>query len=249
MILGSICSRDCPFCAVRTGRPEPVDPEEPWRVAEAVRRMELRHAVVTSVTRDDLPDGGAGQFAHTIEAIRAAASGATVEVLASDFNGGPEAVDMVLSAAPDVFGHNIETVARLYPAVRDPKADYTRSLSVLGRAAAFRPRPIVKSAFMVGHGETRAGVEAALNDLARAGCVAVSIGQYLQPSGAHRPVQAFVRPETFDEYAEMARALGFRFVASGPLVRSSYWADKMIDVLQTSVSTTSAGEGNVCGTK
>ncbi|HIJ72732.1 MAG TPA: lipoyl synthase [Candidatus Hydrogenedentes bacterium] len=228
MILGDVCTRNCAYCAVRNGPPAPVQPDEPERVAEAVRRMRLKHAVVTSVTRDDLADGGASYFAQTIQAIRHASPGTVVEVLTPDFGGAVDAVSTVLQRVPDVFGHNVETVPRLYPSVRGSAADYARSLEVLKWAANFTPKPIVKSAFMVGHGESRQEVRETLEDLVAAGCVAVCIGQYLRPTPSQREVVEFVPPQQFEEYDEMARALGFEYVAAAPLVRSSYWADRLI---------------------
>ena len=231
MVLGKVCTRNCCFCSVRGGAPDPVDPEEPARVAEAVRRLELAHAVVTSVTRDDLPDGGALHFARTVKAIRASNAGTTVEVLTPDFNGRREAVDVVLSSRPDVFGHNIETVRRLYPVLRDPRSDYARSLAVL-RAVAERARDtIVKSALMVGHGETKEEVRQTLEDLLEAGCVAVCIGQYLRPTRQQREVAAFVRPEAFQAYEELAYDMGFAFAVAAPFVRSSYRSGEAVKAL------------------
>lgn len=228
MILGDICTRNCSYCSVPHGTPNPVDANDPWRVAEAVRRMRLRYAVVTSVTRDDLADGGAAQFVKTVAAIRQTSPDTAIELLAPDFGGGREALEQVLGAAPDVFGHNIETVARLYRKVRDAHADYERSLGVLRRAAGFSPKPIVKSAFMVGHGETREEVRKTLEDLFSAGCTAVCIGQYLRPTQYQRDVCEFVPPHIFEEYKHAAHGLGFTFVAAGPFMRSSYGAAQML---------------------
>jgi lipoic acid synthetase len=226
MILGDVCTRDCAFCAVCSGQPRPVDPEEPHRVAEAARRLGLRHVVVTSVTRDDLPDGGSRQFAETVLAIRRRAE-AAVEVLTPDFQGQTEDVDRVLDAGPRVFNHNVETVPRLYPAVR-PQADYRRSLGVLARAATRRTADcLTKSGLMVGLGEREDEVLAVLRDLREAGCQALTIGQYLAPSPAHHPVVEFVTPEQFEGLAAQARELGFAAVASGPFVRSSYGAAEL----------------------
>lgn len=223
MILGHVCTRDCTFCAVARGRPEAPDPAEPRRVAEAVRRLGLRHAVITSVSRDDLRDGGSEQFAATIGAVRAATR-ATVEVLTPDFDGRHEDIDRVLDAAPDVFNHNVETVPRLYAAVR-PQADYARSLAVLARAAGRRKAPVTKSGMMLGLGEAGEEVRAVLSDLRHAGCRVLTMGQYLAPSARHHPVAEFVPPERFDELGAMAREMGFEAVASGPFVRSSYCAE------------------------
>jgi lipoic acid synthetase len=225
MILGSICTRDCGFCAVESGEPSAVDPTEPRRVAEAAARLGLRHVVVTSVTRDDLPDGGSTHFAATIRAIHDRAE-AVVEVLTPDFGGRHSDVDVVTAAGPEVFNHNVETVPRLYPEVR-PQADYGRSLAVLARAAHAAPKPVVKSGMMVGLGEREEEVRAVLEDLLAAGCRVVTIGQYLAPSGSHIPVEEFVTPDSFDAYERMARDMGFDAVASGPFVRSSYMAEQV----------------------
>ena len=225
MILGRVCSRQCRFCAVRKGQPEPVDPDEPERVAEAVSRMGLKHVVVTSVTRDDLPDGGSGHFADTVRAIHER-SDATVEVLTPDFVGRAEDIERVVSAGPEVYNHNVETVPRLYAEVR-PQADYARSLGVLNQAAGHGL--IAKSGLMLGLGETPAEVEQVLRDLRGVGCAAVTLGQYLAPSPRHHPVAEFVTPEQFDRCAEFARSAGFEDVASGPFVRSSYAADRMAE--------------------
>lgn len=228
MILGDVCTRDCRFCAVTTGHPTPLDPGEPERVAEAAAKLGLRHVVVTSVTRDDLPDGGAGHFANTIRALRKRLPTAKIEVLVPDFQ--ERAADMatVLTAGPDVFNHNLETVRRLQRAIR-PAADYERSLSVLRFAAAWSPRPTVKSGLMVGLGETDDELFEAMADLRKAGCDLLTIGQYLAPSQRHAPVARFVPPETFDAYAREGTRLGFGGVASGPLVRSSYQADRLFE--------------------
>lgn len=228
MILGEVCTRDCLFCAVKGGRPAPVDPGEPERVAGTAARLGLRHVVVTSVTRDDLPDGGAGVFAATIAALRARLPEARVEVLVPDFQGRTADIDTVLAARPDVFNHNLETVRRLQLAVR-PAADYERSLAVLRRAAAAAPSVAVKSGLMVGLGETDDELLEAIADLRKAGCELLTIGQYLAPSRRHAPVQRFVAPEQFAGYARQATAMGFRGVASGPMVRSSYQADRLFE--------------------
>ncbi len=227
LLLGDVCTRACRFCAVEHGRrPAPPDPDEPRRVAAAAAQMGLRHVVLTSVTRDDLPDGGAGVFAETIRRIRAVLPAASVEVLTPDFCGDADALAVVLAAAPDVFNHNLETVRRLQTDVR-PQASYEGSLDVLRRAAVWRPAVAVKSGLMLGMGETVAEVRDALRDLRAAGCTRLTLGQYLAPSRAAWPVQEFVPPEAFDRWAEEARALGFAAVAAGPRVRSSYQADRM----------------------
>jgi len=226
MILGSRCTRSCAFCAIEGGPPEEVDPDEPRRIAEAVAELALAHVVVTSVTRDDLPDGGSGQFAATIEAIRAVST-STVEVLTPDFQGSLEALDRVLDARPDVFNHNVETVPRLYPQVR-PEASYDRSLEVLRRAAERGGGTLAKSGLMVGLGESTDEVRAVVRDLRRAGCEMLTIGQYLRPSEAHLPVERFVTPDEFEAYRAFAEEVGFAAVASGPFVRSSYEADSLL---------------------
>ncbi len=221
LILGGVCTRRCRFCAVPKGAPVPPDPDEPAKIAQAAETLGLRHVVVTSVTRDDLPDGGAGHFAAVIAAIRAAGRGMTVEVLTPDFAGDENALAAVLAATPEIFNHNLETVPRLYPSVR-PGADYRRSLAVL--AAAARASLLVKSGLMVGLGEHENEVIAVLRDLAAAGVRAVTIGQYLRPSPDHLPVAEYIRPDQFRRYEQAARSLGFSHVAAGPLVRSSYHA-------------------------
>ncbi len=231
MILGDTCTRDCRFCAVKTGAPLPVDVDEPRRVAEAAGRLKLKHVVVTSVTRDDLADGGAGVFAATIRAVRERLPEARIEVLVPDFMGRESDIDVVLTAKPDVFNHNLETVRRLQRVIR-PAADYDRSLSVLryvaGRADV--GRCVVKSGLMVGLGETDDEVHEAILDLRRAGCELLTIGQYLAPSARNHPVERFVTPEQFQEYAKWGVAAGFVGVASAPMVRSSYHADRQLGV-------------------
>ena len=226
MIGGDRCTRACRFCAVTTAKPLPLDPQEPARVAQATRRMGLRHVVITAVARDDLPDGGAGHFAETIQAVRALNPGIVIEVLTPDFNDRDAAIDAVLSANPHIFNHNIETVRRLTPAVRS-RATYDRSLRVLGKVKAKRAQGIyTKSGLMLGLGETEAEVDAALADLRRVGCDLLTLGQYLQPSLEHIPVFEFITPAQFEAHGRRARAMGFLHVASGPMVRSSYHADE-----------------------
>jgi lipoic acid synthetase len=226
MIGGDRCTRACRFCAVDTARPLPLEADEPQRVAEATRRLRLRHVVITAVARDDLPDGGAEHFRQTIEAVRALNPDIVIEVLTPDFNGRVEALDRVLAARPHIFNHNLETVRRLTPAVRH-RATYERSLAVLA-AAKQRGGPglYTKSGLMLGLGETAAELEQALRDLRAVGCDLLTLGQYLQPTPRHLPVVEFVPPARFAELAGRARELGFRHVASGPLVRSSYHADE-----------------------
>jgi len=229
LILGPVCTRNCRFCAVHKGPTEPVDPQEPRRIAEAAKQLQLRHVVITSVTRDDLPDGGASQFVRTIEAVRNLLPDAGIEVLIPDFQGDGSALNAVLQARPTVLNHNIETVPRLYPLVR-PMADYRRSLDLLARAAAARPSDIlVKSGIMVGLGETDEEIISTCMELKDHGCTLLTIGQYLQPSTAHLPVRRYVRPEQFEAYREKALEIGFSAVASGPFVRSSYHAGAMAE--------------------
>ena len=227
MIMGDVCTRDCRFCAVGHGRPGPLDPGEPQRVAEAARMLGLRHVVITSVTRDDLADGGAAHFAAAIDAVRRTLPEATVEVLVPDFGGRADSLETVLAAGPDVLNHNVETIARLYPRVR-PQADYSRSLELLRRASGRSPGCLTKSGFMVGLGESFDEVVSLLADLRSVGTHAVTIGQYLQPTPDHLPVAGYVPPAVFEEYGRAARRLGFRRVLSGPLVRSSYHAGDLV---------------------
>lgn len=227
MILGDICTRNCRFCAIKVGRPLPPDPCEPQRVAETAAAMGLRHVVVTSVTRDDLPDQGAGQFVRTIQAIRHVLPGATVEVLTPDFQGRQDLVGTVVQENPEIFNHNLETVRRLTQQVR-PQGRYERSLAVLRTARELAPNLITKSGMMVGLGETSDEVMEAMADLRSVGVDVLTIGQYLRPTMHHHPVVEYVRPETFDLYAEQARAMGFRYVASSPFTRSSYHAEEVL---------------------
>lgn len=226
MIGGNVCTRRCGFCDVRTGRPGALDPDEPRQVAEAVAELGLRFAVVTCVARDDLEDGGAGQMAATVRAIRAACPDTGIEVLIADYKGSEDALRSVLDADPDVVNHNLETVERLHRRVR-PAAAYERSLAVLRRSSELRPDLPTKSGLMLGLGEAEDEVDAALRDLRAAGVGLLTLGQYLRPSPDHLPVERFVPPEEFRAWAERARALGFEEVASGPLVRSSYRAERL----------------------
>lgn len=229
MILGNSCTRNCRYCSVPSGKPEPVEMDEPMRVAKAIQKMGLRHAVITSVTRDDLPDGGAGHIAETVNTVRALNPNTTIEVLVPDFVGDNVAVETVLASQPDVFGHNIETVERLYPSVRGKRCTYRTALSVLKMAAEWEPRTIVKSAFMLGHGETEDEIKQTLHDLLEAGCEAVCMGQYLRPTLKQREVEGFVTPEKFKEYEEYAYAIGFGFAVAGPFVRSSYRSEELME--------------------
>jgi lipoyl synthase len=223
LILGDVCTRACRFCAITSGRPEAVDAQEPLRVAETVALLGLRHAVVTSVTRDDLPDGGAGVFASTIREIHRLSPSTAVEVLIPDLCGDWQALAAITEAGPDILNHNVETVPRLYRSVR-PQAVYQRSLELLRQAKALRPGMSTKSGIMLGLGEEPAEVREAMSDLRGAGCDILTLGQYLRPSPRHLPVARFYPPEEFALLAEEGRALGFRHVESGPLVRSSYRA-------------------------
>jgi lipoic acid synthetase len=223
MILGNICTRSCGFCAVKTGRPTELDLEEPFRVAEAVARLRLRHAVITSVNRDELEDGGASIFAETIRQIRKRVPGCRVEVLTPDFKGDEKALDLVVEARPDIFNHNLETVPRLYPTVR-PQAKYDRSLYVLDYVK--RKGLVTKSGLMVGIGEQPEEIIEVLKDLRRIAVDIVTIGQYLQPTPQHLPVDRYVTPDEFAWYRKVGLEMGFSHVESGPLVRSSYHADE-----------------------
>lgn len=225
MIGGDHCTRACKFCAVSTAKPLPLDPEEPQRVAEATRRLRLRHVVITAVARDDLLDGGADHFRQTIEAVRRLSPGVVIEVLTPDFRDDRAALERVISVRPHIFNHNLETVRRLTPQVRS-RATYDRSLSVLRNAKAMGAgRVYTKSGLMLGLGETEAEVLTALRDLRAVGCDLLTLGQYLRPSRQHLPVAAFIPPEQFTWLGERARELGFLHVASAPMVRSSYHAE------------------------
>lgn len=226
LILGDVCTRNCRFCAVKKGHPLPPDPEEPERIAEAAARLHLRYVVVTSVTRDDLPDGGAGHFAATVRAIRRRLPEAGVEVLIPDFRGSLAALETVLDAGPDGVNHNVETVPRLYPPIR-PQADYRRSIGILSWVKVRAPQIATKSGLMLGLGERTAEVLQVFYDLREAGCDILTLGQYLQPTERQHPVVRYVPPEEFAEYREKAEAMGFRKVVAGPLVRSSYQAGRL----------------------
>ena len=228
MILGERCTRPCRFCAVDQGRPQPVSPDEPQRVAEAVHRLGLQHVVITSVTRDDLADEGAEHFVRVIEAVRSRNPGSTVEVLVPDFHARPELIARVLSARPEVFAHNVETVERLTSVVR-VQARYRRSLDVLRMAAGMAQGSLIKSSLMLGLGETVEEVRRALDDLVEADCTHLTLGQYLRPTPDHLPVLEYLSPERFAFYETLAYQAGLRWVMSGPFVRSSYHA---IDAVQ-----------------
>lgn len=229
MVLGDVCTRSCGFCAVSRGKPEPPSEAEPQRLAEAVCRLELKHVVITSVTRDDLPDGGAEHIHQCVTAIRQRAD-VTIEVLTPDFVDCRSAVERVVASAPDVFNHNTETVPRLYRTVRGPKSDYRWTLGLLRRVQQLNPSIRTKSGLMLGLGETRDEVLETLADLLDAGCDYLTIGQYLQPAtDRYLPVARYLRPEEFAEFGRSARRMGFAKVASGPFVRSSYHAREMIE--------------------
>jgi lipoic acid synthetase len=228
LIMGPRCTRNCRFCAVEHGPLGPPDPQEPFRVAEAAHNLGLRYVVVTSVTRDDLPDGGAAIFAATIGAIRKKIPDVLIEVLIPDFQGSEESLFTVVDALPDVLNHNIETVERLYPSVR-PGAVYERSMQLFRRAEGRNASLPIKSGLMLGLGESPEEVHRTLRDLLDAGCSLLTLGQYLQPSADHLPVERFVTPEEFDDWREIALTMGFSRVASGPLVRSSYHAKDLYE--------------------
>jgi lipoic acid synthetase len=223
MILGNVCTRSCGFCAVLTGKPTELDLDEPYRVANAAKKMGLEHAVITSVNRDELADGGASIFAATISAIREEVPGCAVEVLTPDFKGDRDAVKTVIDARPDTFNHNIETVPRLYPAVR-PQAKYRRSLEVLRYAKELNPDGLTKSGFMVGLGEVEEEIHQTMRDLRDHEVDILTIGQYLRPSENHLPMSRYYTPKEFASLRKYGFSLGFKHVESGPLVRSSYHA-------------------------
>jgi lipoic acid synthetase len=228
MVLGNVCTRPCGFCAVERGKTLPLEADEPDRLAEAAFRLGLKHVVITSVTRDDLPDGGAEHFYRCVLAVRAR-TGAAVEVLTPDFLGKPGAIERVVASRPEVFNHNTETVPRLYRQVRGRKSEYRWTLELLRRVKELQPQIKTKSGLMLGLGETRDELLDTLADLRQSGCDLLTLGQYLQPSPAHLPVERYVPPDEFDELGQLARRLGFSQVASGPFVRSSYHARDMAE--------------------
>lgn len=229
MIMGNICTRNCRFCAVQSGRPSGLDEDEPSRVAEGVKRLGLKHVVITSVTRDDLPDGGAGHFAATINEMRNCLPKATIEVLVPDFKGENSSIKAVCSARPDVFDHNLETVPRLYPRVR-PEASYQRSLAVLAKACELHIR--TKSGIMIGLGENLNELADLMQDLVRVGCKILTIGQYLQPTRDSLPVTRYYSPGEFAHLDKMGLEIGLERVASSPFTRSSYRADEIFNWIQ-----------------
>jgi len=229
MVMGNVCTRHCTYCAVNSGRPGDLDAEEPAHIAEAVRRLGLKHAVLTSVTRDDLPDGGAGHIADTIRAIKAVCPETTIEALVQDFDGNRDQIAAVQAAAPEIFSHNIETVEPVFARIRDRRFTYAQSLEVLRIAREYSDGRFIKSAFMLGCGESADDIEQTLRDLKSAGCDAVSIGQYLQPTPKHTPVEAYIRPEQFKEIEALAYEIGFGFAVAGPFVRSSYRSEALLE--------------------
>jgi lipoyl synthase len=233
LILGKTCTRHCTFCAIPTQeRPPAPDPEEPERIAKAAAELGLKHVVVTSVTRDDLPDGGAAQFAGTVRALRQENPGMVIEVLIPDFQGSPEALQTVVDSGPDILNHNMETVPRLYAEVR-PQADYGRSLRVLERARKMDRGRVTKSGLMLGLGEERDEIMRVMADLRKVSCDLLTLGQYLQPSGKHHPVVRFVPPEEFESLRKEGEDLGFKAVVSAPLVRSSFHAAEVFEKINS----------------
>ncbi len=230
MILGNVCTRNCRFCAVTTGEAQPVDNDEPGRLAAAVRKLGLRHVVITSVTRDDLPDGGAIHFAKTIDELHKEVPEITVEVLTPDFQGNEDSLKTVILSRPDIFNHNLETVPRLYPIVRHG-ADYRRSLLILNRARELDPEIPTKSGIMLGLGEERSEVSEVMRDLRDVGCSIITVGQYLSPSRSHIRIKKYVHPEVFLDIEREAKELGFLYVACGPFVRSSFNAAEAFELI------------------
>jgi len=226
MILGDVCTRSCAFCNVKSGRPQLVDPQEPAKLAESVQLMNLRHAVVTSVDRDDLPDGGAGHWAETIRAIKTVNPETTLEVLIPDFDGNTALIDLIIAEKPNIISHNLETVRRLTPEIRT-KAKYDTSLSVLEHIAS--QKVAAKTGVMLGLGETEDEILTLMDDALAAGCSILTIGQYMQPSRYNVGVKEYITPEKFEEYKQIGLKKGFRYVESGPLVRSSYGAEKHVE--------------------
>lgn len=230
MILGNSCTRSCQFCAVNHGRPEPLNPDEPKNVADLTKKLGLAHVVITSVTRDDLEDGGAKHFSVTIEAVRNLNPKTTIEVLIPDFQDKTESLECVVQSQPDIINHNLETVAKLYNKVR-PQANYSRSLELLGKVKVLNPDIYTKSGIMVGLGEETEEVYALMDDLINVGCDILTIGQYLRPSKEHLPVDKFIEPQAFINYQEIGEEKGFLYVAAAPLVRSSYNAKDFFEKL------------------
>jgi lipoic acid synthetase len=228
MILGELCTRRCHYCAVTTAKPDPPEADEPFRLADAVAKLSLKHVVITAVARDDLPDEGAGHFADCVREIRRLSPETTIEVLPADFHARRECIQTLCDAAPEIYNHNLEMVERLQPVIR-PKGGYNTSLDVLVKVKVIAPHIVTKSGIMVGLGETDAELEQTLRDLHAVGCDVLTIGQYLRPSDKHAPVRKFYEPAEFDALADFARAIGFLSVASGPFVRSSYNAEEVFE--------------------
>jgi len=231
MILGDICTRNCRFCAVTTGQPEPLDTDEPRRLAIATRELKLKHVVITSVTRDDLSDGGAGHFARTINALHKEVPEVAIEVLTPDFQGDEAALKTVVQSRPNIYNHTLETVPRLYTQVR-PMADYHRSLEVLKKVRGIDSEIYTKSGIMLGLGEKRFEVSEVMSDLREVDCNIITVGQYLRPSMEHLEISEYIHPETFQEIEREAKDLGFLYVASGPFVRSSFNASEAFDLIK-----------------
>ena len=231
MVMGSACTRNCRFCNVSCAKPQPLDPDEPRHLAEVAKKLALRHVVVTQVTRDDLPDGGAAHMAAVVRAVHETCPGTTVEVLISDLKGSEDALRIVLDAKPEVLNHNVEMVSRLYHDVR-PQARYERSLKVLSDSKKFAPNILTKTGFMLGLGETDDEVYALMDDIRATGCDILTISQYLQPSPQHWALQRYVTPEEFARFKDIAMEKGFKFVASSPLVRSSYRAAEAFEAAE-----------------
>ena len=231
MVMGSACTRNCRFCNVSCAKPQPLDPDEPRHLAEVAKKLALRHVVVTQVTRDDLPDGGAAHMAAVVRAVHETCPGTTVEVLISDLKGSEDALRVVLDAKPEVLNHNVEMVSRLYHDVR-PQARYERSLKVLSDSKKFAPNILTKTGFMLGLGETDDEVYALMDDIRATGCDILTISQYLQPSPQHWALQRYVTPEEFARLKDLAMEKGFKFVASSPLVRSSYRAAEAFEAAE-----------------
>ena len=231
LIMGKVCTRDCGFCGITSGRPQPLDPEEPEKLAAAAERLKLRYAVITSVTRDDLPDGGAGHFAACVSVLRKRLPGVNIELLIPDFQGNVSALNTVLRSRPDVLAHNLETGERLYPRVR-PRSDYRRSLRLLAEVKKHSPGIVTKSGFMAGLGETDEEIRELMEKIRESGVAILTIGHYLPPTSRHLPLEEPRPPEKFQEYARWAKELGFAAVSAGIFVRSSYRAGELLKIAQ-----------------
>ncbi len=236
MIMGDVCTRNCRFCSVKKGKPEPLDEGEPLRVANALKELKIEYAVITSVTRDDLEDGGAKHFAETVERIKEMNEKVKVEVLIPDFNLKIDSLKKVIYANPDVIAHNVEVVERLTESIRDKRAGYEKSLSVLRKIKEINPKMITKSSIMIGLGEREEEIIKTMEDIKKAGCEIITIGQYLQPTRKNLPVVKYYKPEEFKEFEKIGYDIGFKFVASGVFVRSSYRAKEGFEFISSSVS-------------